>query len=275
MSIEGGIHNAFDRGVQAGCRALQIFLKNSNRWEGKLLTEDDRTRCLEAQKRSGIGAVVAHNSYLINLASPLPQLYHRSIEAFIEEMARANYLGVPSVVVHPGAHMGAGEETGIARIAAALNQALERVPPPVQILLETTAGQGSSLGHRFEQLAAMLSQVHCPERIGICLDTCHVFAAGYDIRNAAEYRKTMRQFDRVIGTERIRVFHLNDCKKPLGSRVDRHTHIGQGFIGLEGFRCLMNDRRFFGIPKILETPKGKDLKEDIANLAVLRGLVAR
>jgi len=273
MSIAGGIHHAFGHGMRAGCRALQIFLKSSNQWKGKALTDEDRRLYAEAQKVSGIGPVVAHNSYLINLASPDPSLRQKSLAAFVEEMQRANFLGVPCLILHPGSHMGAGQEAGIAKVAEALNCALDRVPPPVRILLENTAGQGNCLGHRCEELAAILDKVRDAARAGICLDTCHAFAAGYDIRTEEGYRKTMREFDRLIGLERISVFHVNDCKRELGSRVDRHTHIGQGCIGLEAFRCLVNDRRFAKIPKILETPKGPDLKEDMMNLATLRSLV--
>jgi deoxyribonuclease-4 len=272
MSIAGGIHNAFSHGERAGCRTLQIFLKNASQWKGRGLTEEDRSLYVEAQERSAIGPVMAHNSYLINLASPDPLLYERSLEAFMEEMGRANFLGVPRVVVHPGAHMGAGEHEGIVRIAAAINRALAQVAPPVEILLENTAGQGSCLGYRFEHLAAILDRVTHQERVGICLDTCHLFAAGYDISSEAGYRKTISDFNRLIGVQRIRAFHVNDCKRELGSRIDRHAHIGKGFIGLEAFRCLVNDRRFARVPKILETPKGKDLKEDLMNLAVLRSL---
>ena len=171
--------------------------------------------------------------------------------------------------------MGSGIEAGIERVSEALNRSLDAVPPPVRILLETTAGQGSSLGHSFDQLAAIIDRVRQTGRIGVCLDTCHVFAAGYDIRTEAGYRSTLREFQRMIGLEMISVFHVNDCKKELGSRVDRHTHIGQGLIGLEAFRCLVNDRRFDRIPKILETPKGEDLAEDRMNLSTLRGLVRK
>ncbi len=275
MSIAGGIHNAFAHAERAGCKALQIFLKSSNQWRGRPLTEEDRERYRAARARSGIESVVAHNSYLINLASPDPELYERSTAAFIEEMERANFLGVAAVILHPGAHMGAGLEPGIARVAEALNRSLDSVPPPVRILLETTAGQGSSIGHRFDQMAAIIDRLRPTGRIGVCLDTCHVFAAGYDIRTESGYRATMREFQSQIGLDMISVFHVNDCKKELGSRVDRHTHIGQGQIGLEAFRCLVNDRRFARIPKILETPKGEDLEEDRMNLTTLRGLVGK
>ena len=275
MSIAGGIHRAFAHGMRAGCRTIQIFLKSSSQWRGKTLTEEDRRLYREAQDASGIRPVVAHNSYLINLASPDRALYRKSLDGLIEELNRANFLGVPCVILHPGSHMGSGPDSGISLVAAALNRALEQAPPPVRVLLENTAGQGNTLGHRFEELAAILEKIRQAARVGVCLDTCHAFAAGYDIRTPEGYRKTMRDFDRLIGTERIAVFHVNDCRKELGSRVDRHTHVGQGFIGLEAFRCLVNDFRFAGVPKILETPKGPDLEEDIMNLATLHGLVKR
>jgi deoxyribonuclease-4 len=273
MSIAGGVHRAFERGLKAGCRTIQIFLKNSNQWNAKPLTEEDRELFREAQKQSGIGPVTAHDSYLINLASPDKSLREKSIGAFIEEMKRANFLNVPYLVMHPGSHVGTGIEAGIERISEAIRQALEIVDPPVSIVLENTAGQGSSLGHCFEHLAAIMEKVPYSERIGVCLDTCHLFAAGYDIRAREGYLKTMKDFDRRIGLSKIRAFHVNDSKKDLGSRVDRHAHIGQGCIGIEAFRCLVNDRRFVRIPKILETPKGPDLEEDIINLATLNSLL--
>jgi deoxyribonuclease-4 len=272
MSIAGGVHNAFAHGERAGCRTLQIFLKNNTQWRGKLLDEEDRALYLEAQARSGIGPVIAHSSYLINLASPGAALRAQSLAALVEELGRARFLGVPWLVLHPGAHMGEGSSAGVARVAAGLDRALEAVPD-AGILLENTAGQGSALGHRFEELAAIFERVRYPERLGVCFDTCHAFAAGYDISSPAGYRATLREFDRLVGTGRIRAFHVNDSKRELGCRVDRHAHIGQGRIGLEAFRCLVNDRRFAGVPKILETPKGKDLREDRMNLATLRRLV--
>jgi deoxyribonuclease-4 len=273
MSIAGGIHKAFERGRSVRCRTIQIFLKNSNQWKAKLLMEQDRSLFLEAQKKSGIYPVLAHDSYLINLASPDRNLHQKSLEAFVEEMKRANFLGVPYLILHPGAHMGAGIPAGIDRVADALRQALDRVEPPLKILLETTAGQGSSLGHRFEHLAAILERMENPARAGVCLDTCHVFAAGYDIRTEEGYDNTLREFDRLVGIGKILAIHVNDSRKGLGSRVDRHFHIGKGLIGLEAFRCLMNDRRLAAIPKILETPKGEGNKEDRRNLATLRSLV--
>jgi deoxyribonuclease-4 len=272
MSIAGGMHRALEHGMSARCRTIQVFLKNSNQWKAKPLTEEDRTLFQAAQKRSGIRPVLAHDSYLINLASPSPDLYRKSLDAFVEELKRADFLGVPFLILHPGAHLGAGIRMGIGRVARALHRALELVKPGVTVLLENTAGQGSSLGWRFEQLAEILERTRNPDRVGICLDTCHAFAAGYDIRTEDGYKETIREVDRLIGLNRILAFHVNDSKKDLGSRVDRHFHIGKGFIGLDAFRFLVNDRRFVSIPKILETPKGPDLREDITNLATLQSL---
>ncbi len=273
MSIAGGMHKAFERGKLTHCRTIQIFLKNSNQWRAKLLTEQDKTLFREAQSFSGIHPVLAHDSYLINLATPDPDLYLKSLDAFVEEMRRANFLGVPYLILHPGAHMGSGIKAGLSRVAKALKCALDLVQPPVALILETTAGQGTSLGYRFEQLAAILEQIRIPNRTGICFDTCHVFAAGYDVRTEEGYGETMREFDRLIGLEKIRAFHVNDSKKDLGSRVDRHYHIGKGFIGLNAFRFLVNDARFAKVPKILETPKGAGFREDRRNLATLRSLL--
>ncbi len=272
MSIAGGIHKAFERGESVGCRTLQIFLKNSNRWDARPLSAEDRELFAAARARTGIGPVVAHDSYLINLASPDAALREKSLRAFMEEMGRANFLGVPYLVLHPGAHMGTGEREGCARVAAALDRALDEVGPPVVPLLENTAGQGSTLGRSFEELASILDRVGAGDRVGVCFDTAHAFAAGYDLRTKRGYDAVMREFDRLIGVGRIRAFHVNDSKKGLGSRVDRHCDIGKGHLGLDPFGWLMNDRRFFAIPKILETPKGPELEEDRINLAVLESL---
>ena len=274
MSIAGGMHKAFERGKLVRCKTIQVFLKNSNQWKAKPLTEEGRILFTEAQCSSGIYPVLAHDSYLINLASPDAKLHQKSLRAFIEEMKRAKFLGIPYLVLHPGAHVGAGIKAGCARVAGALRQALFAVEATPIILIENTAGQGSSLGSRFEELASILEQIQIPGRVGVCLDTCHAFAAGYDIRTEDHYNETMREFDRLIGVEKILAFHLNDSKKDLGSRVDRHFHIGRGCIGLAAFRFLVNDSRFTRIPKILETPKGTGSREDKRNLATLRSLVA-
>jgi deoxyribonuclease IV len=275
MSIAGGIHNAFGHGERAGCRALQVFLKNSNQWQAKPLTDQDAALYEEARVRSGIHPVIAHSSYLINLASPEPELNRKSREAFAEELRRANFLGIPWVVIHPGAHMGAGESSGIRLVAQALQWVLDLVEPPAGVLLENTAGQGTTLGRSFEQLAAILEGLRENARVGVCLDTCHLFAAGYDIRTRETYGKTLAACAGLVGIDRVRAFHLNDSRRELGSRVDRHEHIGKGHIGLEAFRVLLNDKRFDDVPKVLETPKGQDLKEDIENLRLLRGLMRR
>jgi len=274
MSIAGGIHRAFERAADAGCRTLQIFLKNSTRWEARALMDEDRLLYRQAQERTGIAPVLAHASYLINLASPETDLQRRSRAALAGELERANFLGVPCLILHPGSHMGDGAARALARVARALDDVLARVPPPVRILLENTAGQGTSLGARFEELTAILERTRQPERIGVCFDTCHAFAAGYDLSSAEAYRTTMRELDRRVGLERIGAIHVNDSREALGSRIDRHEHIGRGRIGLEGFRALMNDRRFAHIPKIIETPKGPDLRADRMNLAVLRRLIS-
>ena len=275
MSIAGGIHNAFERGRHAGCRTIQLFLKNSTQWKGKKLLEEDRLLFRAAQDRTGIGPAIAHNSYLINLASPDPALFRKSLSAFIGELERARFLGIPFVVLHPGFHMGDGERKAIPRIARALDRSLEQIGPPVEVLLENTAGQGSSVGHRFDQLASILDRIRQADRVGICVDTCHTFAAGYDICTADGYESTISEIRRLIGLDRIRVFHVNDSSRMLGSRVDRHAHIGKGFIGLGAFRCLVNDSRFAGIPKILETPKGEGMTYDRMNLATLRRLAGQ
>jgi deoxyribonuclease-4 len=275
MSIAGGVHKALLRGEEVGCDAMQIFTKNNNQWRAAPLTE----RVIEAYKihrrRAGIDPIVAHDSYLINIASPKRDLYAKSLEALRIEVARAAVLEIPYLVIHPGAHLGSGEVEGIKRAVEALEMILEGPQvSPVMICLETTAGQGSSLGYRFEHLAAIRAGVTRQERVGICVDTCHIFAAGYEIRSRKAYQETMRQLHGVIGLDHVKCIHLNDSRRELGSRVDRHAHIGRGQIGLEGFRALVNDPRLQHIPMILETPKGEDpVAADRRNLAVLRRLI--
>jgi len=275
MSIEGGLDRAVNRGAEVGCDAIQLFTKSSNQWRAKSLSDEDVSRFRGAQIEKGISPVIAHDSYLINLASPDDVLYQRSTAAFGEELDRCDLLGIPYLVTHPGSHVGSGEEAGIARIAQAFNQLFSARPhQKVKVLLETTAGQGHSIGHRFEHLKAIIDRVQQPDRVAVCIDTCHIFAAGYDLRTERGYHEVMDAFDRIVGIGLVRVFHLNDCKKELGCRVDRHEHIGKGFLGVDAFRWLMNDTRFDGIPMVLETPKGDDGAEDRVNLAVLRGLVS-
>ncbi len=278
MSIAGGCHNAVAAARAHDCQALQLFTKNSNQWSARDLTDDDVSAFRKALRGSGVRRTAAHDSYLINLASPDEVLYRRSIDAFTDEVRRAERLGLHYLVTHPGAHLDSGEETGLAKVAAALDEVHGRCKGfKVKVLLETTAGQGSSLGHRFEHLARILALVADPGRLGVCLDTCHVFAAGYALTPEAEYRATLREFDRLIGLRRLLVFHMNDSLKPFGSRVDRHAAIGQGHLGLEPFRLLVNDPRFRSRPMILETPKEDDdgNELDAVNLATLRGLVAK
>ena len=276
QSIEGGLDRAVVRARAAGCEVLQLFTKNSNQWKAKVLSSEEITRFRDALAHEEIGGVSAHGSYLINLASPDEVLYRRSIDAFLVELDRCEALGIPSLIVHPGAHVGSGTVAGTARIAAALDETLgDRPGAATRVLLEVWAGQGSTIGGRFEEIADILARVREPERIGVCFDTCHAFAAGYDLRTREAYEATFGAFDRAIGVGKIGAFHLNDSKGELGCRLDRHEHIGKGWIGLEAFRLLLNDLRFAGIPKYLETPKGVDLREDIENLATLRGLWGR
>ncbi len=274
MSIEGGFHKALLRGKEIGCDIIQVFTKNTNQWRVKKLGDDEVRRFKRVKEETGIPLVIAHDSYLINLASPDEGLWKKSINVLLIEMGRAEALGIAYLVIHPGSHNDAGEEWGIKRIVNALDLIHTSAKGfKTKILLETTAGQGTSLCYRFEQIREILDKVKEPGRLGVCFDTCHVFAAGYDIRDKLRYEKTMKELDRRIGIGLIKVIHLNDAKKELGSRVDRHEHIGKGFIGLEGFRCLLRDERFAEIPMVIETPKGEDMREDIENLKTLRGLL--
>ncbi len=275
MSIAGGVDKAFLRGEEVGCDAMQIFTKNNNQWRAAPLTEREIRAYKTNRQRTGIDPILAHDSYLINLASPDKDLHRKSLEALRIEVARAAVLEIPYLIIHPGAHLESGEAEGITRVVEALDTVLEDPQAsPVMICLETTAGQGSSLGYRFEHLAAIRGGVTRRERVGICVDTCHIFAAGYEIRDQRAYEDTMRQLNGVVGLDHVACIHLNDSQRDLGSRVDRHAHIGRGQIGLEGFRLLINDPRLQHIPMILETPKGEDpVAADRRNLAVLRSLV--
>lgn len=272
-SVAGGVYKAFERAHRAGCRTLQVFTKNSNQWRAKPLSDDDIASYKTAASKSTVRPVVAHDSYLINLCATDRSILKKSREAFTDELRRCEALGIPFLNFHPGSHMGAGEEEGIKKIIESLNQSHEQTAGfRVWSVIEATAGQGTAVGYRFEHLKAIMDGVEDPGRMGVCIDTCHIFAAGYDISGREGYEKTITEFDRIVGLKNLVAFHVNDSKKPLGSRVDRHEHIGKGEIGREGFRCFMMDERFARIPKILETPKGEDLKEDRMNLAVLRRL---
>lgn len=272
-SIAGGMSKAFDRAQSVGCESVQIFVKSNRAWAVKPLTDEDIERFRARAEESGIQPVVGHASYLLNLGTPDEELWKKSRDVLILELQRCEALGVGHLVLHPGAHVGSGEEVGLKRVAQALGQVHAATPGfSAQILLETTAGQGTSLGYSFDHLAWLLSHTPEGERLGVCLDTCHVFAAGYELRTLEGYTDTIETFDHVIGLDRLRAIHLNDSKGDLGSHKDRHEHIGKGHIGLDGFRHVINDPRLAGLPGLLETPKREDLREDRENLTTLRSL---
>src|SRR6266704_2027222 len=252
MSISGGVHTAIERGCSIKCTAIQMFVKNNMQWFARPLTREEIRAFLEHRQRRELLSIFAHANYLINLAATNPQFLANSIRALSEELTRADQLELPFLVLHPGAHLGAGEEGGLEKIVASIDRVFRKIPKvKTRIALETTAGQGSCLGHRFEQIAYIIENVREPERLCVCLDTAHVFAAGYDIGNETSLRKSFSEFDRVIGRDRLAAIHLNDSKTARGSRVDRHEHIGKGRIGLDAFRFIMRDRRFRKIPKVL------------------------
>ncbi|MFA8343891.1 MAG: deoxyribonuclease IV [Rhodothermaceae bacterium] len=272
-STSGGVDKAIDRAKKLGFNAIQIFTKNNNRW----LAKDLDPKVIESYKSkledSEIKYVVAHDSYLINLCAVKPELLEKSRNAFIDELHRCEQLGINHLNFHPGAHGGQGESEGIKIIAESINIAFDETPnSPVMGMLEATAGQGTNIGYKFEHLAEIIDQVEDKERMCACIDTAHIFAAGYDISN--DYENVISQFDNTVGLDKLLCFHFNDSKKELGSRVDRHEHIGKGFIGDKGFYNLMNDDRLSHIPKILETPKGKEQLEDLENLEKLRSLIS-
>ncbi len=276
LSIAGGLHNALLEAERLGCEVVQIFTKNQQQWACAPLAESVIADWTTHRKRLRFKHTVSHDSYLINLASPDEALRQKSVSLFAEELRRCVILGIPYLVTHPGAHMGEGEEAGLARVAKSLDEVHEIVPADgVVTCLEITAGQGTSLGYRLEHLAEIISQVKAPKRLGVCLDTAHLFAAGYDFRGR-KYTKFRKHVEATVGISRVKVLHLNDSKKELGSRVDRHDHIGKGTIGVDGFRPLVRDKAFKKVPKILETPKGKsdDGREwDQINLELLRSLM--
>jgi deoxyribonuclease-4 len=270
-STAGGLHNAILSGQEIGCEAVQLFVKNCSQWEARPLTEEEVATFHRTFRESSVKALVAHDSYLINLASPEPDRREKSIQAFIVELDRCAVLGLPRLVTHLGAHRGAGERAGLATLTASLNEIHRRRPAaPVRILLETTAGQGTSLGYRFEHLAEVLEGLDESERVGVCFDTCHVFAAGYDLRTPEAYKDTMAAFGRIVGDEKLEVFHVNDSRRELGCRVDRHARIGQGELGDDAFRCLLRDERCANRPLLLETPGLENHAADLARLRRLR-----
>ena len=273
MSIAGGHELAIERAEALAMVACQIFTKNANQWHAKAIDPAAAERFRERWAASPVREFIAHDSYLINLASPDDALREKSRLAFRDELDRCQLLGVPALVTHPGGHMGDGIEAGVARVAEALNRIFaERPDGTTTVLLETTAGQGTALGRTFEELAAIIALVEDKARVAVCFDTCHAFAAGYELRDRASYEATMAAFDATIGLDKLRAFHLNDSKKGLGSRVDRHAGIGDGELGAEAFGFVLADPRFAGLPGILETPKGDDGEEDRRNLATLRTL---
>jgi deoxyribonuclease-4 len=282
-SIAGGLPRAVDRAEASGCEALQIFTKSAGQWRARELPAAEIARFRERVEETGIGPVVAHNSYLINVATAAPALRAQSIAALGEELDRAESLGLDGLVMHPGSYTTGTEKDGLRLIGEALSLLLAARPRGrTKVLLEHTAGQGTNLGHRFEHLAAILEHLDGSPRVGICLDTCHLLTAGYDVCTEHGYDDTFREFDRTVGLDRIAVFHLNDSKKPCGSRVDRHEHIGKGCLGLEPFRRLLNDPRFSTLPMLLETPKLETPESkrrsdvdpwDARNLRTLRKLI--
>jgi deoxyribonuclease IV len=277
MSIVGGVAQALRRGLETECDVIQLFTKNAMQWRTKPLTQDDKAAFLNARQETGVSPVAVHGSYLINLASPDEGLYERSQEALRQEVQRTESLGIPYLVMHPGSLRGGGEQEGIDRIARAINLIHQQEAGiHCMILLETTAGQGWTLGNRFEDFARITERIEEAERVGVCLDTCHVFAAGYDISTPEGYEATWQEFHRVIGLNRLKVVHLNDSKAAAGTRVDRHEHIGKGLLGLDAFRYLLKDPRLAHLPFILETPKGKTPAGedwDCVNLRTLRELL--
>jgi len=279
MSIASGYYKAVERGRECGCDCIQVFTKNNNQWRAKPISDDEANLFRSTLKELKITHPLSHSSYLINLAAPDPTLRKKSIDAFIVELQRAEQLGIPYVVVHPGSFTTSSEQAGLNAIIASLDEVHAQARGiAAQCLLENTAGQGSNLGWQFEQLAALIDGAKEPERLGVCFDTCHAYAAGYAMGTEKEFKETMRQFNATVGVKMIKAFHLNDSKRELGSRVDRHEHIGHGHLGLDPFRHLLNDRRFRKTPMYLETAKGEnDDGEDwdVVNLRVLRSLAAK
>ncbi len=274
--VSGGPASAIDAAEKLGFTAIQIFTKNNNQYFARDLNEKEITDFKNKLSQSSIKFVVSHDSYLINLCAKDPEGLQKSRTSFIKELERCEQLGIPQLNFHPGAHTGQGEEEGIKIIAESLNYAHEKTKGyKTQSMLEATAGQGTALGYKFEQLRKIIDLVDEKDRISVCIDTCHIFAAGYNIKDPKEYKKVIKEFDDIIGLERLLCIHMNDSKKDLGSRVDRHQHIGKGFIGKEGFTNIMNDKKLEKVPKVLETPKEKDQKEDLENIKVLLSLVKK
>ena len=273
-STSGGVSKAIERANKLNFSAIQIFTKNNNRWFSKPLEEDEIEKFRSLDDKSTVKFIVSHDSYLINLCSSNPEILEKSQNAFIDELTRCELLGIPYLNFHTGSHTGRGEDDGLKVISDSINIAHSKTKGfNISSMLEITTGQGTVLGYRFEQINKIIESIEEVERMSVCIDTAHMFAAGYDFRDEESYIKTMQEFDDIIGIDRLKCFHINDSKKELGSRVDRHENIGKGFIGLDGFRNIMNDKRLTTIPKILETPKGKEQLEDLENLEVLKNLI--
>jgi deoxyribonuclease IV len=269
MSAAGGVDKALERGLAIGCTAIQIFVKNNNQWLGKEIPAEQ----IAAFKKQKVFAF-AHTGYLINLAATNPDNLDKSLKSLRQELDLAESLRLPFTVLHPGSHLGAGEEAGLKKVARNIKELLSQTKGyKVKLAIETTAGSGANLGYKFAHLAEILDLVGQPERMGICFDTCHAFAAGYDLRTAEGYHQTWEEFDQTVGLKNLLAFHLNDSQNDLGAKKDRHQHIGKGKLGLEAFRLIMNDERFAHLPMVLETPKDPDLKQDIVNLKVLKELL--
>jgi len=274
MSIAGGMPAAVERAVSIGCTTFQLFVKNNTRWKGIPLSDKEVATYKELLTKARMGPVVAHSTFLVNLCAVNKSYLEKSRGTLKDEFDRCERLGIDYLNFHPGSHMGTGEKEGIKRIAESINLLHALTPGyKVKTVLETTAGQGTAVGYRFEQLRSIIDLVEEQERMAVCIDTCHVFAAGYDLSTEHGYESTFADFDRIVGLNRLVAFHINDSKRECGSRVDRHDHIGKGCMGLRGFRLLMNDPRFVDLPKILETPKGPEMEEDVENMRVLRGLI--
>lgn len=276
MSISGGYYRAVERAAEVGCDCVQLFTKSNKMWRAKSLTDDDCDLFSTSLKELDISHPIAHSSYLINLGSPDKAVWKKSLDGMVIELQRAERLGIPWVVMHPGSYVSSTEQQGMHKIIRGLNEMMSQTSGlSVGCLLETTAGQGTNLGWRFEHLAALLSRVRDPARFGICFDTCHVFAAGYALSHEKDYKAAMREFNKVVGIKQIKAFHLNDSKGQLGSRKDRHEHIGKGQLGKPAFRHLLNDQRFRQTPMYLETPKENDKGKpmDQVNLRALRRLI--
>ncbi len=272
ISIAGGPDQAIHRGESIGCAAIQIFTKSNRQWFAKPFARETVETFKQAWKQSDIQSVIAHAAYLINLGSSNPETVSKSAEALANELKRCDQLGIPYLVLHPGSAGDAPEEQALQQVAQQLNAVFKATPGNTTILLETMAGQGTNLCHRLEQIAAIYQASNYKDRLGVCLDTCHVFAAGYDLRTPQAYQAFWKQFDTILGFDLLKVIHINDSKKALGSRADRHEHIGKGAIGLDAFRLLFQDSRLAHIPKILETPK-ESLEDDARNMAVIRDLI--